>query len=1104
MMLKNQRGQALVMALILVGVGGVLAGAAFSMIDTSLRARSVYAKDISNDYAAESAIEYGMWRLKWEPGFAASLPVGEESTPFEIIVNDIAASTVVLAEDTAGETSGQELAGPAKPDIFFKVEKTVFATTSYTEVAFDGFESGDGTGGTGPWTGDWTFSGEYDVNTSGEYEGTYHLRLRNDSNEIPGDGYAERQVNLSTTTLPYLQFWAKLNDFEQNDNDHIDIRVSTNGTDWDILETLDWDDDDNTYRFHQYDLTSYGTPATFYVSFDMFGDNSSDTFWVDNIEFTDKIAANPSPGVVNEYTYTITVECMDPDGCTSSGSDLAQIRDELPRRGAASGDYLQYIPNTVYWDEQDWGIAAFEPSTSSQGFGTDLRQRLDWNFSPDIDFDYGQTRTLTFNARAALTEGVYCNYIEVSPDSWNIHPGVQSKITIGSPSETRCSGALLELGKTTDTPVIYPDEETTITYTMTIENADTLPITVYEIEDWLPSSGVADPTFVYVAGSANASISRPSFPLLFYDTFSRADSNTVSAWTDGDGGGADCRITNEHAQVVEGCAITKSGIDTTGVSNIIMSYDWQGFSAFAYDGFESGDASGGTGTWLQDWTLTGNYQLDTSDEYKGIYSLELRGDNDDSPGKGYAQRHNDASANSQITLGYRAKLDGWEGGDELYVKVSTDGIFWDTIKTFVNGEDDDTYRYYEHFLFVHGSPATFYVAFESNMNNSNDSFWVDELRFIDWTVNKLTVEWKENATSTWNTLAQHNLNTDTWQPESYALPAGAEDTIIDIRFSSNTSANADIDNVKLKSEPEDTAFDGWESGDGTGGTGTWNGNWTLSGDHTFSTSGVYEGTWHLRLRHNSGYAERSADISGFSQPYLRFWGRFEELESNDTADVMVSTNGTDWDVLETFDDDDDDDVYHQYKYDLSSYATTTDFHVAFDTDFSSSNDYMYIDNIEFIDIADAATSTPICLPDDNEGTDLFTTWWDGFHLRNVLEWDFSDYPAESDAVWDAAGACAGYEWADYDPYVDLLPGEIMTVEFQAIVTLTATGSYYNEFFVWIESQPWGDAIYSFPTSGVSVPQYDLSAATLTSLLRSNVRLRTGGVWLRSWHWWRHR
>jgi hypothetical protein len=156
--------------------------------------------------------------------------------------------------------------------------------------------------------------------------------------------------------------------------------------------------------------------------------------------------------------------------------------------------------------------------------------------------------------------------------------------------------------------------------------------------------------------------------------------------------------------------------------------------------------------------------------------------------------------------------------------------------------------------------------------------------------------------------------------------------------------------------------------------------------------------------------------------------------------------------------------------------------------------------------------TPVCMPDDNEGTDFFTESWhsETYYLRWELDWNFSNYPAQDDPLWDKGGVGEGYPYTgsdpyDYDPYLELQPGEIFQIVFQATVTLDASGSYYDEVFVRIGEDYWDDNwIYSWPTGEVSVPQYDLQAQTLNSILRASAMLQPNGYWWRSWHWHGHR
>ena len=830
--MKRELGQAFVLVLILLAVGGLLIVPFLQIVSTTVKSRQMYGQFINEDYAADAAIEYGMWRLKYEPGFAASLPPGQESEPFYVTLNGVTASTTVIAQAPPGQLSGQDLAGRAW-DEPFKVTKTVIATSTYATLAADGFESGDGSHGTGSWLGNWTLLGYHSFNYGGAPEGSRYLWLYGDTDENPGDGYAERQVDLSGSSGegPFLCFYARVDSFEGYHDDEAYVKVSTDGHNWDVLKTFTSTDNDYQYHHYQYDLSSYGTPSTFYVAFETHLNGDHDYFYIDDVKFINSQETTVvEPGVDTVFTYYVSIQCYDPDGCcyqdwwTNLGLD--NIVDILPERGASS-DYLRYVGGSTDWDEDEWGVPPFDPTAYSSGWGSDQHQELKWDFEDkgynDVCFDYGEIKTMSFRARAALEEGVYCNSIQVYISSYwgwgwqdDLVAGTTAKITVGDPAETNCSGGLLTIEKVADPIIIFPNEPTTVTYTITIQNVDTIPVRIYQIEDWLPSTGSddydGDSVFRYVDDSTYGYIiGRDSLPILFHDNFSRPDSYTVSYWVEDEIDSADCRIYQGDACLKYDGSITQADISTIGNFGNVLSYQWRGKTT----------------------------------------------------------------------------------------------------------ESTDTLR----------------------------------------------VEWKPSSSSEWNTLAEHPLDyTSAWQNASYDLPAGADDTSIDIRFTGITD---------------------------------------------------------------------------------------------------------------------------------------------------QANEYARLDNVK-VSCSNPADITPVCMPDESEGwgwDDFFYQEWHWDSQRWELDWDFNYYPDEDDPVWSIGGVCAGYPYADYSPYLELQPGEIFEIVFQATVTLSASGSYYDEVFVRISSEGWGwwdNWLYSWPTGGVTVPQYDLQAETLHSVLRAAAMLSPDGFWWRSWHWWRHR
>ena len=145
----------------------------------------------------------------------------------------------------------------------------------------------------------------------------------------------------------------------------------------------------------------------------------------------------------------------------------------------------------------------------------------------------------------------------------------------------------------------------------------------------------------------------------------------------------------------------------------------------ASDDFESGGWAGGSG-WLDDWHHEGDEtSITTKDSpYEGSYHLRMRKDNS------YVKRAADLSGQSAPHLWFQAKVDKFESSDEMYCKVSPDGINWTTVKTWTNSDDDNTYHLTDIDLSPYAMSSEFWIAFDSGMNHKNDLFYVDDLRIV--------------------------------------------------------------------------------------------------------------------------------------------------------------------------------------------------------------------------------------------------------------------------------------------------------------------------------------------------------------------------------------
>jgi hypothetical protein len=101
-----------------------------------------------------------------------------------------------------------------------------------------------------------------------------------------------------------------------------------------------------------------------------------------------------------------------------------------------------------------------------------------------------------------------------------------------------------------------------------------------------------------------------------------------------------------------------------------------------------------------------------------------------------------------------------------------------------------------------------------------------------------------------------------------------------------------VDNVKVT-----YASDGFESGNGTGGTG-WAAGWSLSGNTSVVSTGTPNtGTYHLQLTSNTGVATRTVDLSDTPSARLQFSYKAVGFSGADNATIEVF-DGT-WHTVQT-------------------------------------------------------------------------------------------------------------------------------------------------------------------------------------------------------------
>ncbi len=122
--MKRERGQALILVLILLVVGTLVTVPILQLASTNLKSRMMYGQFINEDYAMDAANDYALWKLRWEPGYAANLTFGVPSDPIIVTLNGVTANTTVTAQAT------ESLSGFGLINHQIKPTKTVTPTTA--------------------------------------------------------------------------------------------------------------------------------------------------------------------------------------------------------------------------------------------------------------------------------------------------------------------------------------------------------------------------------------------------------------------------------------------------------------------------------------------------------------------------------------------------------------------------------------------------------------------------------------------------------------------------------------------------------------------------------------------------------------------------------------------------------------------------------------------------------------------------------------------------------------------------------------------------------------------------------------------------------------
>ena len=316
----------------------------------------------------------------------------------------------------------------------------------------------------------------------------------------------------------------------------------------------------------------------------------------------------------------------------------------------------------------------------------------------------------------------------------------------------------------------------------------------------------------------------------------------------------------------------------------------RGHGLLADEDFNSATWSGGSG-WLQPWLPTGCASVvDSGAPQDGTHHLMLNGFGDG------AKRSLDLSgvAGYEVRLYFWAKAKSFQEDDEITLRIG-DLSNLTTVRRWVNGDDDNTYRFYDMDITPYGAMEDVWIAFDSNGPGPSSYFYVDSIAIVK----------------------------------------------------------------QLPGASPATPSDGFESGDWSGGlhwSTAWEHQDSAA---ITPSRAPYSGSQHMEITGPSGMAKRQVDLSDFRAAQLRFWAKGSHFESGDMVDCLVSGDGITWYSLITWTSDDSDLIYRLVELDMPPDATTATSWVAFQSNMSSSSDFFNVDELSIVGTAIAYEITSV-------------------------------------------------------------------------------------------------------------------------------------------------
>jgi hypothetical protein len=306
----------------------------------------------------------------------------------------------------------------------------------------------------------------------------------------------------------------------------------------------------------------------------------------------------------------------------------------------------------------------------------------------------------------------------------------------------------------------------------------------------------------------------------------------------------------------------------------------KGYGVLAREEFESGDWAGGTG-WADAWAPTGSSSvLMAGTPHGGQYHALLNGSVD------RIERSLDISSAGgyDILVQFWGKAKSFQNEDTMEFLISPDGETWETAVQWVNGDDDNLYRFYSVDI-PSGYTDTLHIAWQASTGGSSSYFYLDDIIVFRTSFADSGQEPRDDFESR------------DWQGGVYWL--------------SPWQTNGNVSNT-----PSRFPYEGERHVEINGPLGS--------------------------------YIERTADLSRLSAAKLTFYAKSSHISLGDEVDCKISTDGVDWYSARMWTVDDNDLDYFLVKEEIPIEYLGATTYIRFESIMSSPSDHFNFDLIKIL------------------------------------------------------------------------------------------------------------------------------------------------------------